>query len=108
MKEKKQQPEQYGNQNNDSLDFVETELVSQKINSAPINHTKGFTAKILSIIGAIVGLIVIISLIIGGALLASQKWNPTWNPFRPKTDKKSPAVYKNFKEVIPALKKIIK
>ena len=40
--------------------------------------------KLLSTIGTIVSLIVIVVLIIGGAMLASKKWDPQWNPFRQK------------------------
>ena len=31
------------------------------------------------------GLAIVVGLIIGGALLAGQKWNPTWDPFMRKT-----------------------
>lgn len=43
-----------------------------------------FKGKIFSITVTILGLIIIISLVIGGALLSSKKWDPNWNPFRQK------------------------
>lgn len=45
--------------------------------------------RIWSIIGGAVGLIIIISIIIGGSLLASKRWDPSWNPFRQKVERKS-------------------
>ena len=48
------------------------------------NQEKKQNRKLLSTIGTAVGLIVIVVLIIGGAMLASKKWDPRWNPFRQK------------------------
>jgi len=31
----------------------------------------------------ILGLVVVLSIIGGGALLAGHVWNPSWNPFKP-------------------------
>ncbi len=50
-------------------------------------------ARVLSIIGAVAGLVVIIGLIVGGALLASRKWDPVWNPFRPKINHESASIF---------------
>lgn len=43
------------------------------------NNTK---RKIISIISTVIGLIIIALLIIGGSLLSSKRWDPSWNPFR--------------------------
>ncbi|OGZ64731.1 MAG: hypothetical protein A3A98_01940 [Candidatus Staskawiczbacteria bacterium RIFCSPLOWO2_01_FULL_40_39] len=59
----------------------------------PENPQKNFTGKIVSITLAVTGLLIITSIIIGGALLASRKWDPTWNPFRPKAESRLPGTY---------------
>jgi len=41
------------------------------------------------IIGEVLGLIIIVAIIIGGSLLASHRWDPTWNPFRHKDNSSS-------------------
>lgn len=48
------------------------------------SRKKALRGKIPSIIGTVMGVLIIITLIIGGALLASKQWDPTWNPFRQK------------------------
>ncbi len=53
------------------------------------NDNKKSKFLILSIAGTVLGFIIIVALIIGGALLASKKWDPKWNPFRQKVDKNS-------------------
>ncbi|OGZ62934.1 MAG: hypothetical protein A2639_01435 [Candidatus Staskawiczbacteria bacterium RIFCSPHIGHO2_01_FULL_34_27] len=44
-------------------------------------QTRNLRGKVLSIIIASLGLILILLLIIGGAALAGKVWNPLWNPF---------------------------
>ncbi len=38
--------------------------------------------KLISLIIAIIGLVVVILLMLGGAALAGRVWDPPWNPFR--------------------------
>ena len=52
--------------------------------------------RALSIIIAVIGLIIIISIVIGGALLASKRWDPKWNPFRQKDPKASQLIRINI------------
>lgn len=58
-------------------------------NIPPKKSSKILVSRILSISGAVLGLIVIITIIIGGSLLSSRRWDPKWNPFRPKVERKS-------------------
>ncbi len=48
---------------------------------------KLFISKTWSIILGISGLVIIMLIIGGGALLASHVWNPSWNPFGQHQDK---------------------
>ena len=48
------------------------------------SRKKALRGKIPPMIGTVMGVLIIITLIIGGALLASRQWDPKWNPFRQK------------------------
>ncbi|MDO8530118.1 MAG: hypothetical protein Q7S10_01810 [bacterium] len=41
-------------------------------------------AKVISLLVALLGLLIIFSIVLGGAALAGKKWDPSWNPFTPK------------------------
>ncbi|MSU60589.1 MAG: hypothetical protein EXS52_01585 [Candidatus Staskawiczbacteria bacterium] len=47
-------------------------------------RTKTLINKFIPSIINVTGLVVVILLIIGGALLAGKKWNPKWDPFEQK------------------------
>ncbi len=53
----------------------------------PYNVPKGFRSKVVSIMLASAGVIIVLLLIGVGALLAGHVWNPTWNPFKQNSDK---------------------
>lgn len=53
------------------------------------NKEQSLKFRILSVIGTVLGFIIIVLLIIGGSLLASKEWNPSWNPFEPKPEYKN-------------------
>ena len=60
----------------------------------PSKNGKG---KFISITVAILGSVIVIGLIIGGALLASRRWDPTWNPFKPKAASQASVIRTIFK-----------
>src|SRR3989344_684294 len=62
----------------------------------PVGVKKNVTGKILSIIGASTGLVVVLLVIGFGAILSSRAFDPTWNPFRPNPDKVIGAAISNI------------
>jgi hypothetical protein len=46
-------------------------------------NQKIFWGKIVSITLGVLGLVVVLAIIGGGAMLAGHVWNPAWNPFKP-------------------------
>ena len=44
------------------------------------------TSKTISLIIALVGLLIVLAIVLGGAMLAGRAWDPKWNPFRPKIE----------------------
>lgn len=58
-------------------------------NNVPIKpvlkKTKAVLSKTLQMVLGISGLIIVLCIIAGGALLASHTWNPGWNPFKQPT-----------------------
>ncbi len=49
-----------------------------------MDNNKFPKAKIISLIVALLGLLIIFSIVLGGAVLAGKKWDPRWNPFTSK------------------------
>ena len=55
---------------------------NQNINQPELKKAKAWLHKTLPKIFGALGLVIIASIICGGALLASHVWNPSWNPFK--------------------------
>lgn len=60
-------------------------FISKLINIPP--SIKKNKSKVISSILGISGLVIVLGIIVGGALLASHVWNPKWNPFKQNVDK---------------------
>ncbi len=94
MQEINSQPERFSNQN-----FTNPNINLQTQNNPLISPPKRFSGKILSIIGASAGLIVVLLLILVGSALAGRLWDPEWNPFRPNPDKVINQAFLNVQKI---------
>ncbi len=57
--------------------------------------------KVISVILAVLGLVIVILLIGGGAALAGHAWNPKWNPFKPTSNSDKIIRAKILQEIHP-------
>ena len=57
-------------------------------NERPLSEnkkSKTFWGRTISITIGVLGIVIVLVIIGGGALLAGHVWNPKWNPFKQKT-----------------------
>lgn len=64
---------------------------------SPSPH-KNITSRVRALVVASAGLILVLLLIGGGAILAGRVWDPLWNPFRPNPTKTISTAFLNFQK----------
>ncbi len=80
---------------------MENKNTAPKSQNPPMNTTppgKNLKSNLISWIAGVAGLVVVLVLIGGGALLAGRVWDPLWNPLRPNPDKVISAALVNLQK----------